>query len=460
MENTIVALATPAGNSGVSVVRLSGEKSKDILQLLIKEKLDFEPRKMYYKRLYIDSIVDEGLVVYFKAPHSFTGEDVAEIQLHGGYFLCQKLIEWCLNNGAKMATKGEFSKRAFINGKMSIDKAEGIMDLISAESDAQLNSGSMLAMGKLTAKVNNIQDELTDVLASIEAKLDYPEYEYTEQESADEKKTLSKVVDELNEMLVDVDTGKYIKNGIKIALVGAPNVGKSSLLNALTKTEKAIVTEIAGTTRDIVEAEYEYKGVIFRLFDTAGIHESNDKVERIGIERAKRAIEEADLVLKIGDDENRCEVQTTKPFVEVVNKLDKLEEKDKKSNKTLKNIKNCGKMDKKENKIQKNPKDDDVVYVSALNNINIDELKELIFKKVIQKDIDPNKLYLTNTRHIECVKETKQILTGCLNLFGNISLDIISSQIKLAWHKLGEITGLTSDEKIIDRIFSKFCLGK
>ena len=429
---TIVALATPAGNSGVAVIRISGEKSKEILQKLIKEKLDFEPRKMYLKNVNAGDIVDKCLVVFFQNPFSFTGEDVAEIQSHGGYFLAQQIINESLKYGCKLATPGEFSKRAFINGKISIDQAEGIMDLINAESEMQAKTGSSLMQGTLKQKIEEYQNTLTEVLADIEAKLDYPEYEYTETESLNIKSKIETLINEFNNLLTDSKSGLLIKNGIKVAIIGSPNVGKSSLLNALTKSDKAIVTNIAGTTRDVVEAEYDYKGIVFRLYDTAGIHESEDIVEKIGINKALKTLEEADLVLKISSPDSICEIETDKNSINVFNKTDLLE-------------------------TQNNSK---YFYVSAKSNHNIDNLKDEIWKKTITEDIKADKLYLTNTRHIEAIKQAKEKLLNTLNIFDFTTMDIVSSEIKSAWCDLGEISGVTSDEAIIDKIFSKFCLGK
>lgn len=428
---TIISLATPAGNSGVAVIRISGEKSKQILKELINENLDFEPRKMYLKNVYTENLTDNCLVVYFRAPFSYTGEDVVEIQSHGGYYLAQQIINHCLTLGCVLATPGEFSKRAFINGKMSIDQAEGIMDLINAESNMQAQAGSNLMQGKLKQKIEEYQSVLTDILAEIEAKLDYPEYEYTNAETSNIKNKIDNLILELNNLIADSKSGLLIKNGVKIAIIGAPNVGKSSLLNAITKSDKAIVTNIAGTTRDIVEAEYEHNGIIFRLFDTAGIRESDDIVEQIGIDKALKTLDDADLVLRISDPDNICEIETNKPYIDVFNKTDIIKVKNK-----------------------------NYFYISAKNNENISELKDEIFNKTIAGDIKSNKFYLTNTRHIEAVKNAKTSLENVLNIFDTITMDIISSEIKSAWSTLGEISGVTSDEAIIDKIFSKFCLGK
>lgn len=428
---TIVALATPMGTSGVAVVRISGEKSKEVLQKLIREDLDFEPRKMYLKKVYIDNFIDTCLVVYFKAPFSFTGEDVVEIQSHGGYFLTQKIIEEVMKYDVRLADRGEFSKRAFVNGKMSLDQAEGIIDLINAESEMQTKTSSDLLNGKLKEDIENYQSILTDILAEVEAKLDYPEYEYTESETINILSKLNDLKNELQEKIDESHNGLLIKNGVKVAIVGAPNVGKSSLLNAMTKSEKAIVTDIAGTTRDVIEAEYTYNGIIFRLFDTAGIHESDNVVEKIGIDRAIKTIDDCDIVLRVSDNDNICDIKTTKPYIDVFNKSDL----------GVKNVKNY-------------------LYISAKNNENIDKLKQTIFDLLVQGNIKQNKVYLTNVRHIDCVKRALKNIENAISLFDKTTMDIISHEIKSAWLTLGEITGSTSDEKIIDKIFAKFCLGK
>ncbi len=472
---TIAALATPPGNSGVAVIRISGSKSKQILQEMIGEKLDFEPRKMYLKNVKIKNYADRCLVVFFASPFSYTGEDTAEIQSHGGYFLAQSIIEEALKHGARLATAGEFSKRAFLNGKLSLDQAEGIMDLINAETDMQAQSGSVLLQGKLKENIINYQAKLTDILAEIEAKLDYPEYEYTESETSNIIKNLTEISSELNALVKDSENGLLIKNGVKIAIVGAPNVGKSSLLNALTKTEKAIVTNIAGTTRDVIEAEYVYNGIIFRLFDTAGIHESADEVEQIGIKRAIKAIDECDLVLRLSEPNAPCTIKTTKPHIDVLNKADlcspviaqdfdhqnpvATSQPEKPATKSSTNTN----LDSTTSSVIARSASDvaiSSINISAKTGENIEALKQLIFNSTISHKIDSNKMYLTNTRHIECIKNALNSINNAIKIFNSTTMDIISSEIKSAWLTLGEISGTTTNEAIIDRIFSKFCLGK
>lgn len=435
LEDTIVALATPPGKAGVAIVRVSGKLSHGILKGITKCDTDFLPRYMYLKDIYVNGLQDNALVVYFKGPNSYTGEDIAEIQCHGGYFIAQQVITECQKLGARMAEAGEYSKRAFLNGKLSVDQAEGIIDIINAESEAQARAGSVLMQGKLFEIINGLQSELTDILAEIEAKLDYPEYEYTDNENIEVLNRLNAVSKQLELLLDTRISGMMIKNGVKVAIVGAPNAGKSSLLNALTDSDKSIVTDIAGTTRDIVEAEYIHNGIVFRLFDTAGIRESADVVERIGIDRAKQSINDADLVLNLIDLSNPQPIEIVdKPTITVYNKIDL--------------------------STTNEPKVDGAIYISAKNNTNIEALKQLIFDKTMVQGYNTSQFYLSNARHIECVNNAKIALDTAINNFTNTSLDFVVADIHSCWQNLGEVSGVNSNERIIDRIFEKFCLGK
>lgn len=435
LQDTIVALATPPGKAGVAIIRISGSKSHNILKAITKCDSDFLPRYMYLKDIFLDDLIDNALVVYFKAPNSYTGEDVVEIQCHGGYFIAQLVISKCQKLGARMAEAGEYSKRAFLNGKLSIDQAEGIIDIINAESEAQARAGSVLMQGKLFEIISNIQNELTDILAEIEAKLDYPEYEYSDNENKEVLNRLNEIENRLKELLSTKINGLMIKNGIKVAIVGAPNAGKSSLLNALTDSDKSIVTDIAGTTRDIVEAEYIYNGLVFRLFDTAGIRESDDKVEQIGIDRAKQSIKDADLVLKLIDISNPEQIEVDdKPTITVYNKID-----------LSTNNQNNG---------------DNTIYISAKDGTNINQLKQMIFENTMAQGYNTSQFYLSNTRHIECIQNAQNAISNAINTFTNTSLDFVVADIHTCWQSLGEVSGINSNERIIDRIFEKFCLGK
>lgn len=435
LEDTIVALATPPGKAGVAIVRISGDKSHQILQSITKCNSEFLPRFMYLKDIYVNGLQDNALVVYFKAPNSYTGEDIAEIQCHGGYFIAQQVIVECQNLGARMAEAGEYSKRAFLNGKLSIDQAEGIIDIINAESEAQARAGSVLMQGKLFDIISTLQTELTDILAEIEAKLDYPEYEYSDNENEEVLNRLINIEKQLDELLSTRISGMMIKNGVKVAIIGAPNAGKSSLLNVLTNSDKSIVTDIAGTTRDIVEAEYVYNGIVFRLFDTAGIRESADVVEQIGIDRAKQSIQDADLVLKLIDISNPEDIEVNnKPTITVYNKIDL-------STKTQKNV-------------------DNQIYISAKDGTNVENLKQMIFNNTMAQGYNTSQFYLSNARHIECITNAKLALANAINTFTSTSLDFVVSDIHSCWQYLGDVSGVNSNETIIDRIFEKFCLGK
>ena len=434
LEDTIVALATPPGKAGVAIVRISGNKSYEILQAITKCNSEFLPRYMYLKDIYLQEIVDNALVVYFKAPNSYTGEDIVEIQCHGGYFIAQEVIKLCKILGARMAEPGEYSKRAFINGKLSFDQAEGIIDIINAESEAQAKAGSVLMQGKLFNIINSLQTELTDILAEIEAKLDYPEYEYTDNENEQVLTRLNTIQQQLEELISTKISGLMIKNGVKVAIVGAPNAGKSSLLNALTNSDKSIVTDIAGTTRDIVEAEYIFNGIVFRLFDTAGIRESQDIVEQIGINRALQSIEDADLVIKLIDLSNPQDVKVgNKPIITVYNKVDL---------------------------VASSENGNDEIYISAKDGTNVGALKQMIFDRTMSQGYNTSQFYLSNTRHIECVEKAKESLNNAINNFTTSTLDFVVADIHNCWEYLGEVSGVNSNERIIDRIFEKFCLGK
>ncbi len=433
--NTIVAIATPPGKAGVGIVRLSGDRSYDLLHLLTHSDKDYQPRVLYRQRVYIEDYSDDAMVVYFRAPQSFTGEDVVEIHAHGGYFLLQKIVAECIRLGATMATRGEFSKRAFVNGKLTFDQAEGMIDVINAESTAGLRAGSELLKGALAQRITDVQDRLTDILAEVETKLDYPEYEFSDDENTDLLRALSDMREELSHLLSTQAVGNVIRDGVKVAIVGEPNVGKSSILNALIQYDKAIVTDIPGTTRDIVEAEYEYGGILFRLYDTAGIRESDDVVESIGIQRAKDRMAESDLVVAVGvaGEHFTLDIADDIPVVYVKNKIDLHSEYVAQA---------------------------DEVVISAKNGDNIDALKRAIFDKTVASDYDPSVFYLTNARHIQCVQDAIQILDSAIAHFESMTLDFITSDLRLVYESLGNITGNVSTESIIDRIFSKFCLGK
>ena len=416
---------------------------KDVLKIALKifhcKEKNIKPRFMYFGKLEVEkNVFEECLMVYFKTPFSYTGEDVVEFQIHGGVLLAQKVVERCLENGCRMAEAGEFSKRAFLNGKITLDKAEAIIGEINAESEGELNSSLKITNGKLGRMVEDEQKTLTELLAEIEVSFDYPENDY--EEIVKDKVFLKvKEIQEKNQNLIEVsNSGKYLKNGINVALVGRANVGKSSVLNALLGEERAIVTNIEGTTRDSLTESFFHNGVKINLIDTAGIRETNDAVEKLGIEKSLESIKKADIVLFIHD----ASEKESEEEKEIAKKL---------KNKKVINVVN--KIDKK--RILAKLKDE--VEISALEEKNINLLKNRIVSDVVS--IDLNTFVLTNERHIQILKSADKLMKEVL-LLKEESLDVIAMLLKKVWAELGKITGNTENEDIISLIFSKFCLGK
>ncbi len=441
-EDTIVAIATPIGSGGISIVRISGTRSKEIVSHFCTLPAVIEPRYMYLCDINLGDIVDKGLVVYFVNPNSYTGEDIVEIQCHGGVYVAQKVLDQCICNGARIAENGEFTKRAFVNGKYSLEQAEGIADIISAESDAEARASFGLTSGELYNNIINIQKILTDLLAKIEVSFDYPEHDIEYETAQDVKKSLITIQDNLATLLQTADMGKVIKNGINVVILGKPNVGKSSLLNRLLGTNRAIVTDVAGTTRDVIEDSFVYNGIKINLIDTAGLRESTDEVEKIGIEKAKQQLSIADIVLLIIDGSNSL-TQEDKHNLELVDK-----------NKTI-IVQNKNDLPQKIHDLGASS-----IKVSALNNNGITELKQKIYDTIVDKKVIGQNIILTNARHIKGVKDCLNNINNAIDNIDKVSLDCIALDIKQAWLELGKITGNVSDEEIIDKIFSKFCLGK
>lgn len=451
MEKTICAISTPIGNGGISIVRLSGSDAVKICNNIVnKDICSFEPRKLYLCKISSQHFNDNGLVVYFKAPFSYTGEDMIEIQCHGGIQIAKGILSSLIDNGATLAEAGEFTKRAFVNGKISLEKAEGVIDMINAESEAGVKAGYNLLSGKLFEKINSCQSFLTDCLAEMEVILDYPEEDIDYVNNNKINNNLNNALSQIEELLKTCTTGKQVKNGINVLILGRPNVGKSSLLNALLGYDRAIVTNIAGTTRDTVEESYNYNGLTFNVIDTAGIRESSNVVEKIGIKKAEESIKIADIVLLVLDsseklteeDKKIIELCNNTKMIFVLNKND-LEQK----------------IDK--NMLKTNKNNSKTIEISALNLNNINELKQEVYDLVVDKDLLNSTVLITNTRHEQALKNARQSIENALsNITNQSSLDLIILDVKNAWLELGNITGQTNNEEIINTIFSKFCLGK
>ena len=443
MENeNIVAISTALGKSGISVVRLSGKDSLNIAKKIFEcSAKEIEPRKFYLGNINLKNLNDKGLLVYFKAPNSYTGEDVVEFQCHGGTIIANKIVDECINNGARLSLPGEFTKRAFINGKISLDKAEGVAELIDAESESEARAGYNLVDGNLFKVVSSSQKKLTDMLAEIEVNLDYPEHDIEYKTISYIKNNLEELKKKIDDLIATEQSGRIIKNGINIVIAGKANVGKSSLMNSLINYDRAIVTNIAGTTRDVLEESYEYKQIRFNLFDTAGIRESDDVIEQIGVKKAKTLLENSDLVLLVFDSNTKFD----KEDEELLNSVN--------GKKTIIVLNKCDLPKKFETNL-------DTISISTVKGIGINELKELIYNKVVDENITENRLVITNKRHMGVLKEVATLIINTLSNIDMNTLDLIALDIKDIWEKLGEITGETANEQIIDAIFSKFCLGK
>lgn len=446
MNQIIASISTPHGSGAIGIVRMSGEHClTNALKLFKNKKLtkdNIEPRKLYLGDFSGNNIKEKCLMVFFKGPNSFTGEDMVEFQIHGGEFLTQQVLEELINNGAHLAENGEFSKRAFLNGKLSLDEAEGIVDVIDATSKAELKAGFELMKGRLFKKVEEMQNQLTTTLARLEVTMDYPEHDAEEMEKKEALKALNFVEEQTKKLLSNAEHGKYIKSGVNIALIGKPNVGKSSLLNAILGQERAIVTEVKGTTRDTIKETVVYKGVKFNFIDTAGLRESSDIVEQIGINKTKQTIKEADIVVFMLDASK------------------KLSEKDIQIYNSIKNNNPLVVLNKKDIKIKQEYPFETTYEISAFKEEGIEELKELIYKKTIKEKIDTSAMVLTNQRHIKALEKSLELTKNAQNVIMNLSTDIANFEIKKIWTELGKITGVTENEKIIDEIFSRFCLGK
>ncbi len=444
-NDNIVALSTAYGASGVAVIRLSGDSPLDIAEKMftpqtkIKVK-DFEPYMMYTGEFDCKIFKDYGMCVYFKAPKSYTGEDIVEFHTHGGVAIVKGVIRRAVELGARLAERGEFTKRAFLNGKLSLSSAEGLIDMINSETEAEVKAGYGLYREKLKKQIDAVQDGLTYSLAQIDADIDFPE-EDLEATSRDEvKNTLLSSLNTLKGMLSTYRTGRTLKSGVKVAIVGKPNAGKSSILNKLLNYDKAIVSSVAGTTRDIVEGSIDEQGVRFNFYDTAGIRETGDEIEGIGVDLAKRTINGADIVMFIVDgadadnrDEEIYNLIKDKPHVTVINKADKAKYK--------------GAL----------PVD---ITVSAKTGENIEELKRLLFTTTFGMNFDLSGDFLTEERHYNAIKGATEKLQTALDNIDFNTLDLIAIDIRQAWDLLGEISGKSSTEDVIDEIFKKFCVGK
>ena len=436
---------------------MSGERSFEVLEkiFIAKKPQKIEKIKGYTMKygniVENGQIVDEVLVSYFKAPRSYTAENMCEINSHGGNYIVRKILELCLKNGAELAEPGEFTKRAFLNGRIDLLQAESVIDVINAKSEREAKTGIKQLEGYLSKEIAQIKKEIMDVMINIEVSIDYPEYDVDDVTNMQISTMLDKVELMLSKLEKSFDNGKIIKEGIKTAIIGRPNAGKSSLLNSILKEERAIVTNIEGTTRDTIEEFVNINGIPLKLIDTAGIRKSQDEVEKIGIEKSREIAHSADLIIAIFDstkelseeDLEILELAKNKKSIIILNKIDLntiLDENDAR----FKNV------------------TESIIKISALNNIGIEKINDEITRLFNLDEINlDNEIVITNIRHknliskaLENVKKTKKTIED------EMPLDIIAIFIKDILEDLGNITGEVITDDIIDEIFAKFCLGK
>ena len=451
--STIVAISTAPGIGGIGIIRMSGEKSFEILnKIFVTNDKPISGYTMKYGKIVDEKnvIIDEVLVSYFIAPNSYTRENVCEINSHGGMVVMKKILELCLKNGAVLAEPGEFTKRAFLNGRIDLSQAEAVIDIINSKTDREAKASINQLEGNLSLEIKEIRKDLISMMADIEASIDYPEYDVEEVTTNKVREVLLKQKDRLKKLEKSFDNGKILKDGINTAIIGRPNAGKSSLLNILLNEERAIVTSVEGTTRDTIEEYISINGIPLKIIDTAGIREASDEVEKIGVEKAKKIAKESDLIIGIFDisrkmnkeDYEILDILKNKNSIIVLNKID-LDE----NNADLEKIKEVGKP---------------VVKISTKTREGIDnlykEIENLIETKEISSD---NEIIVTNTRHKSLITKAIISVDKSLETIENkMPIDIIVVYVKDILENLGEITGETVTEDIIKEIFSKFCLGK
>lgn len=448
---TIAAISTPPGVGGIGIIRISGDNALNVAKRIFKAKNKSEIKPFTIRFGYVvdenQNALDQVLVSYFKSPKSYTGEDVIEINCHGGNVSTREILELVLKNGARLAEPGEFTKRAFLNGKLDLTQAEAVIELINSKSDKESKASYKQLEGLLGAKIKEIKQGIIDLLVDIEANIDYPEYDIEEVRRERIYNVLSKNVSKLETLEKSFESGKILRDGVSTVIIGKPNVGKSSLLNRLVKEDRAIVTEIAGTTRDTIEEYITIRGIPLKLVDTAGIHETDDIVESIGVNKSKKAIDESELVLLMLDatrelskeDEELLEATKNKNRIILINKIDA----DKKINKDM-------------------FKSDKVIEMSTKTLAGIEELEETIEEMFNISELNiENEIVITNVRHKNLIhKAAEEIKNAIVSIKNGLPIDMLSIDLQEALQNLGEITGESISEEVVKGIFAKFCVGK
>ena len=451
MEDTIVAISTNnIGIGAINIIRMSGQESLEILQQVFSNKKIKQAKSHTIHYGFImnnGEKIDEVLVSIMRAPKTYTKEDIVEINCHGGYAITNKILEILILHGARLAEPGEFTKRAYLNGRLNLLEAESIEDLLESQTENQ----TILAMNHLTGKttklITSLRDKIVKLLSNIEVNIDYPEYiDELEITKENIKPVLTEVKEELEKIIQEAKNGELIKNGIKVAIIGKPNVGKSSLLNAILEQDKAIVTNIQGTTRDAIEASIVYQGILLNLIDTAGIRKTNNIVEKIGVEKSKQLIKEADITILVlnNNEELSKEEQNLLQIIDNQNNIIFINKND---------------LPTKLKPIKTNMS---IVSGSAQNKKGIEQLKNQIIKNFHLENLNKKELnYLTNIRQITLAKEALNNINNVIkDNEKNIPIDILTIELKSAWENLGKIIGEYYEDELVDNIFKRFCLGK
>ena len=451
MNDTIVAISTPLGVGAISIIRVSGDNALNIVSKIYKGKdlKEVKSHTINYGHIFeLDKLIDEVLVSVMLKPNTFTREDVVEINSHGGIATTNKILELLLTNGCRLAEPGEFTKRAFLNGRIDLIEAEGVMDLINAKTEKQMELSINQVNGYTSKKIENLREELVKIIANINVNIDYPEYEdIPEVTNKDILNKLKNIENNIQEILLNSKDNQLIKEGIKTAIIGSPNVGKSSILNKLLDEEKAIVTDIPGTTRDIVEGNILINGIMLKIIDTAGIRKTDDYVENIGVEKSLKLINEADLIIYVLNNNEKL----TNENIEILNKI--------KNKNHLIII----------NKIDLEKQLDDTIFdkdkqikISALDNNCVDIIKNKISNLFNLEELNNQDLtYLSSARSISLLNQSLNKLNEIKEaLNNNLPIDFIELDLRKIWNLLGEIIGVTYTDELIDNLFSKFCLGK
>lgn len=457
-EETIAAISTPFGESGIGIVRLSGSLSEPIATKLFRPKkvpLSFIPHHFHYGEIIDpknDNHVDEVLLVLMKAPRTYTREDMLEIHCHGGYFVLQRVLELVLMQGARMAQPGEFTKRAFLHGRIDLTQAEAVIDLIKAKTQESLEIAGQQLRGALYREMALIKEGLIEYLTLIEAHIDFPEEEIETISIGQIKEDLLNKVQKLESWISTYEEGRIFKEGISCAIAGKTNVGKSSLLNMLLKQDRAIVTPIPGTTRDVIEEVLNIHGIPVRLMDTAGLRKAKDSIEQEGVKRAKERVADADLVLLMIDGSRELDEDDEEIFREIKGKK-----------KVLILNKHDLSLKTHPEELKKKFQEDPVASISCLKNEGIDNLKKTIYSAMVHREIrvSPEYLVVTNIRHKMALLQVKENLSNALKELGKgAPLEIIAFEIRSALDGLGEMVGETTNEEVLNRIFDQFCIGK